>query len=374
MARSLGLEGGRSIHHRSRRADVIGPLCQRRCDVKGGRRHGRRLDGCRNLGGRAAPGLEGFQLDGQRPPGGLGDLRVQLGQLDGGEADLVGQRLAVDEGGIERRAHQRLGGLGRGLHEIAQHGVVADLHRHAALARQLGLQRGDDPATVVAQGPGLIQLRPHAFGHKPAVTREGRQVGAKARHQQVAEGCEIGEGRQIKGVQRSEGFGRQVHQRIAGVGEEAADRLAQRQAVAQGAQIARAAATERQPRQAARHIGQPFQRLTQPLPLQAALAEPGHGVQAGVDSGGVEQGSAQSGAEHPRARRRHRPVDGCQQRTFPRSGGGALDLQAGPGRRVDDHHIGFAGATRRRQYRNPARLGGFQMRGDQAQGGNLCTR
>ena len=34
---------------------------------------------------------------------GLGDLGVQLGQFDGGEAHLIGQGLAVDEGGVQRR-------------------------------------------------------------------------------------------------------------------------------------------------------------------------------------------------------------------------------------------------------------------------------
>ena len=39
----------------------------------------------------------------QRAVGGAGDLRLEVGKLGGGEADGAGQRLAVDEAGIERR-------------------------------------------------------------------------------------------------------------------------------------------------------------------------------------------------------------------------------------------------------------------------------
>ena len=92
----------------------------------------------RQFDGGGAPGFEGVDLDGQGALSGGGDAGVQIGQLHGGEADLVGQGLAVDEGRVERLAQQRVGLAGRNFQEIAEHGVVADLQGHAALARELG--------------------------------------------------------------------------------------------------------------------------------------------------------------------------------------------------------------------------------------------
>ena len=102
--------------------------------------------------------LENLQLEPERALGGAGDLGFQLAQLGGGEAHLPGQRLAVDEGGIERRVQQFVAVLGGDLDEIAEHVVVADFQRADAgflgIAR---LQRGDDAARFVAQGAHLVE-------------------------------------------------------------------------------------------------------------------------------------------------------------------------------------------------------------------------
>ena len=61
--------------------------------VAGGQRHG-------------AEPLEDFQFQPERAVAGIGDLGLDLAELGRGEANLAGQRLAMDEGRIQRRRHQ----------------------------------------------------------------------------------------------------------------------------------------------------------------------------------------------------------------------------------------------------------------------------
>ena len=53
---------------------------------------------------RGGEPLENLELEAERAVGGAGDLGFQLAELGGGEAHLAGQRLAVDEGRVQRRA------------------------------------------------------------------------------------------------------------------------------------------------------------------------------------------------------------------------------------------------------------------------------
>jgi hypothetical protein len=93
-----------------------------------------------------------FQLEPERAVGGVGDLGFELAELGGGEADLAGQRLAMDEGRVQRRRHQLVAVLRRHLDEIAEHVVVPDLQAlDAGLVGVARLQRGDDAARGVAQ-------------------------------------------------------------------------------------------------------------------------------------------------------------------------------------------------------------------------------
>src|SRR5262249_50872892 len=71
--------------------------------------------------------LEYLQLEAKRSLGGAGDLRFKFAQLSCREADLPGERLAMDEGAVERRRHQPFAVLGGDLDKIAQHIVVLDL-------------------------------------------------------------------------------------------------------------------------------------------------------------------------------------------------------------------------------------------------------
>ena len=106
-------------------------------DVERGERLGGRLD----RGAAAATPrreiVEGLELDAERALGGAGDLRLELAKLGGGEAYLAGERLAVDEGRVER-GRQKLVAVLRGhLDEIAEHVVVPDLQRaHAGRRRR----------------------------------------------------------------------------------------------------------------------------------------------------------------------------------------------------------------------------------------------
>ena len=72
----------------------------------------------------------------ERAVGGVGDLRLELAELGGGEAHLAGERLAMDEGRVERRAQQLVAVLRGHLDEIAEHVVVPDLQRADAGRRR----------------------------------------------------------------------------------------------------------------------------------------------------------------------------------------------------------------------------------------------
>ena len=137
MARAPGLEHEVAVDLRPDCVSLFRPLRQSRSDVQ----HSEGFGGGLYLGRQAprplAPAVEDLQLQGQRPVGGAGDAGVEIGELDGGEPHLVGQGLAVDEEAGERRPQQRLGLLGVGLDEVAEHAVVADLDGYAALHAEL---------------------------------------------------------------------------------------------------------------------------------------------------------------------------------------------------------------------------------------------
>jgi hypothetical protein len=120
----------------------------------------------------------------------------------------------VDEGRVQRRLDAAARPcLGRGLDEIAENGVVADLQRHAAVGRQLGLQGQDHPAAVVAQRAGLVELLADASRHEAAVAGLGRQVGTQpggpappgSRQALVQRGCEGAKGMGQLGRRRGQG-------------------------------------------------------------------------------------------------------------------------------------------------------------------------
>ena len=371
MAGGAGVEGQGLVDAGPHGADILGPFGQGGGDVQLGERLGGHLDRLGEGGGLGAPVLEGRDLHGQGSLGRLGDAGVQIGQLDGGEPHLVGQGLAVDEGGIERRLEQRVGLAGRGLDEIAEHAVVANLQRHAAFLHQAGLQRRDHPAAVIAQGAGLVELGPHAGGHEAAVASQGRQVGPQADLQLGQQARQAVLQRRGQGLQRGFQLGGRRRQRVARPADHAGQLLAGLQAVLEAAQVARTAPAQGQARKRSGHVAGPLQHLAQALAQGPVVDEPFHGVQAGVDGGRIQQRAGQARGQHPRAASGHRAVDRRQQRAIAVAALGAVNLQAGAGGRVDGHDVGLGGAARGAKGRQLARLGHFQVGGDQAQGADL---
>ncbi len=156
--------------------DLFGPFGQGGVGVQFGQRLGHALQRPGKTRHLAAPALEGLGLDGQGAVPGLADLGVQLRQFDGGEAHLIGQGLAVDEGAVRSRAQQAFRRLGAGLEEVAEDGVVAHLEGDAAIGDRPGFQLGDDLAAVVAQGAGSVQFGAMARVHIAAVARQVRRL------------------------------------------------------------------------------------------------------------------------------------------------------------------------------------------------------
>ncbi len=197
---------------------------------------GQGLGGCLDRGGQGAgllaPGLEDLGLHGQRPLAGLGDAGVELGQLHGGEPHLARQGLAVDEERVQRRLEQRLGLLGRGLQEVAQHRVVADAEGDSALRLQPGLQLDHHLAAVVPERAGLVQLGADGGGDEAPVAGGRRQVRAEAGVQHLAQTLQL---RLVIRIQRRAGRRQllgQAGQAIAVAAQQRRDGFPGQQAVA----------------------------------------------------------------------------------------------------------------------------------------------
>src|SRR5262249_56932373 len=95
------------------------------------------LDGGGRRRHRGGEPLERLELDAESAIRGAGDLGFELAQFGGSETHLTGERLAMDEGRVERRRHQSVAVLRRDLDEIAEHVVVADFQR--AYRRRVGV-------------------------------------------------------------------------------------------------------------------------------------------------------------------------------------------------------------------------------------------
>ena len=159
-----------------------GKMRERAGDIEAAERLGAFLDRGALRDDAGSEPLENLEFEPERAVGGAGDLGFQFAQFGGGEAHLAGQRLAVDEGRVERRGQQLVAVLGGDLDEIAEHVVVPDLERADAgflgIAR---LQGGDHAAGFVAQRARLVEARVVAFAHEAAVALEGGQFGGERR-------------------------------------------------------------------------------------------------------------------------------------------------------------------------------------------------
>ena len=229
---------------------------QGRRDVDDGKRVGCRFQRSagRCDGGREP--IENLKLERQRPLGGVGDLRFQFAEFGGGEADLTGERLPVNEGRVERRAHQLVAVLGGDVDEVTEHVVVADFQRTDAGGLGVAdLKRGDDAAQLIAQCSRLVERRLVSGAHKAAVATERRQLFGQRP-------LKLNGKRSIGTAQRRHclrHFMRDVCQRRNPLGNSRRGK----NPIADGGEIARPAAADHDPRQGASEIGRRFQLFAQ---------------------------------------------------------------------------------------------------------------
>ena len=232
---------------RARIVALGGEMGKRARNVEAGKRFGAFLD-LRALRDHAGgEPLEDVELQPERAVGGAGDFGFQFAQLGGGEAHLAGERLAVDESGIERRGKQLVAVLSRDLDEIAEHVVVADFQSaHAGVVGVARLQRSDDAARFVAQRARLVERGVVALAHEAAVALEAGQFGGKR-------GGKLGGQHAVRTLARAQRVG-DLRRRRFKRANRASEIGRGQDAVANGGEVARAAAANRQPRQRAGEI------------------------------------------------------------------------------------------------------------------------
>ena len=176
MPAAFDHEGLRTVDHGPHIVAFDRERRQCGCDVEGREGSGRRHDVvARRLHLRRQP-VENFDFESERTVGRAHDLRFQFAEFGGGEADLTGQRLAMDETRIERCGHQLVAVLRRDLDEIAEHIVVPDLEdADAGLLGIAGLQLRDHLARAIAQRSRLVECAVIALADEAAVAPERRQ-------------------------------------------------------------------------------------------------------------------------------------------------------------------------------------------------------
>ena len=247
MASAVNREREAAIDLRPHVALLGRERCERSRDVKGCERLGGRLDILGDRRDARSERIEDLELDPERAVGGACDLGFKPAQFGRGEAHLAGQGLAVDEGLVERRRHQAIAVLRGHLDEIAEHVVVPDLERaDLGFVRVARLQRGHDPARLIAQRPGLIECLIVTGANEAAVAAKrrklvGERVGKLTRY------------RRIRAAQGGSGFAEFLRERLE-VTQPAGEFLGGQESLADRGEIARSAAPERQPRERAGQI------------------------------------------------------------------------------------------------------------------------
>ncbi len=340
---------------------------QRGGDIDHGKRFGCRLDLCARGRDGCGEALEDFEFQPERAVGRIGDLGLKLAELRRGEAHLAGERLAMDEAGVERRSEQLLAVLRRDVDEIAEHVVVPDLQR--ADAGRLGvahLQRGDDAARFVAQRARLVERALAARAHEAAVALERRQFVGECAGKLGRDG-RIGPpqcGRRLRDLVRHDRKRREPCRKL-GRG---------RDAVADAGEIARPAAADDKPRQRAGEIGRRLEPLAH-FGAQAAVArEHRDGVEPARDLLRIGERRGEPLRQQPRAGRRHGAVDGGQQRAAPLARERADQFEIGARRLVDRERRAGGLAQRRRQRRPLADLRALHIGDDRGCRSQLDAR
>ena len=107
MAAAAYDEGMAVVDLRARIVAFRGKLGERARHIETRKRLGAFLDVGALRDHAGGQPLENLQLQSERALGGAGDLRFEFAQFGGGEADLAGERLAVDEGALSGAAISR---------------------------------------------------------------------------------------------------------------------------------------------------------------------------------------------------------------------------------------------------------------------------
>ncbi len=177
MAAAGDLEGDAGLDHRPAIALLDREFGMGGRDVEYGQGGGGALDGFGAGRGLADQIVEQGQLERQRLVACLADPRLDLAELDRGEAHGIRHGLAMDE--EPARPGIELAGMGRRhLDVVAQHVVVPDLQ--AGNAGRLGVARleiGHHAPALVAQLAPFVEIEGIARGNEAAIAGEERQLG-----------------------------------------------------------------------------------------------------------------------------------------------------------------------------------------------------
>ena len=365
MAAAFDGEGERSVDLGPAIALGLGENREGGGDVEHGERLGDRADGLGRIGDRLRELVEDREFDGERPFAGAGDPRLEVGELGGGEADGAGHGLAVDETGVLRRRQEAFGVVGADLDEIAEHVVVLDLQTaNLGLAGVARLQAGNHPAALVAEPPRLVELGVVAVADEAAVALQMRQIWPERG----------GEGFDQPGRRRGDGGRRRGDLLGEGAVQPAGDPPGGGETVADGGEIARAAAVEGEPRQRPGEVGRGGEVAAEPLSEPGVGEHEGDRVEAAGDEGGVGRGTGETAGEQPGAGAGDRAVDRRDQAAAPLAGEGRGELEIGPRRRVDQHDRAGGFGRGRRQRRPHPDLGLLDIGERGGGGGELGPR
>jgi hypothetical protein len=191
------------------------------------------------------------------------------------------------------------------------------------------LHRRDDETRGIAQVAGFVERGLVALAHETAVAFDQRQLlGERAGKfaRQFARGA----------AQRLH-HGGDVRRRMIEPGKPRQRGIGGDDAVAQAREIARAAASDRQPRQSARHVGGRAQRGADFVAKRGIGNEGADGIEPPRDHGGVGQRRRQPLRQKARSGCGHGAVDGIEQRAAPFAGQCAGQFEVGTGGGIDRH-------------------------------------
>ena len=255
----------------------------------------------------------------------------------------------MDEGRIQRRRHQPVAVLRRDLDEIAEHVVVPDLERlDAGILGVARLHRGDDEAGSVAQIAAFVERGLITLADEAAVALDQRQLFGQRAFELA--------GKVARGPAQRLHHGDDLRRRRFDLRQPRQCLIRREDAIAQARQIARAAASDRQPRQGARHVGCGLERGADIVTRGAVGNERRNRIQPPCDRRAVGKWRGKALCQQPGAGGGDGAVDRIEQRSAPLAGQRARQFEVGAGGGVDRHRRAGGFARRRRQRRTFADL------------------